>query len=390
MGHSNSLTARFVDTVGTAGTYRDKGNPGLFLRVEATGSKRWVLRTTIRGKRRDIGLGSARDVSLLEARDQAAALRRAARTGGDPVEARRAAKRERLSFAEAAEMVHAERVTTWRSSKHGKQWIATLRVHVFPLIGRMSVGEVEPADVLRVLSPIWLIRPETARRIRQRIEVVLDWATTAGHRSSLTVNAAHAVRAGLPKQPRHRRHHRAIPWREVPAFILKVRATPSTESVRFALEFLLLTAARTSEVLGATWREIDLDSASWTIPAERMKAGHEHRVPLAQPALQILRECRERWPTSTFVFPGRSEAKPLSNMALLMLMRRLERKEVPHGLRSSFRDWAAETRQDRELAEAALAHSLRDRTEAAYRRSDLLEARRDLMAQWATFVSGRR
>lgn len=312
MRHSNSLTARFVDTVKTAGIYRDKGHPGLFLRVEPTGSKRWVLRTTIRGKRRDIGLGSARDVSLLDARDQAAALRRAARTGGDPIEAKRAAKRKRLSFAEAAETVHAERATMWRSSKHGKQWIMTLRSRVFPVIGTMPVADVEPADVLKVLAPIWLTRPETARRIRQRMGIVLDWATTAGYRSSLAINAAHAVRAGLPKQPRWRRHHRAIPWREIPAFAAQVRATPSTESVRFALEFLLLTAARTSEVLGATWREIDLDNKRWTIPAERMKAGREHRVPLAHPALQILRECRERWPTSAFVFPGRSEGKPLS------------------------------------------------------------------------------
>ena len=184
------------------------------------------------------------------------------------------------------------------------------------------------------------------------------------------------------------RHHRAIPWRKVPAFVAQVRETPSVEAIRFALEFLILTAARTSEVLYATWSEIDFAAATWTIPASRMKAKREHRVPLSSAALQILAECRALWPKARFVFPGRYQDKPLSNMSMLMLMRRLDCKEVPHGLRSSFRDWAADNRKDRDLAEAALAHALPDRTEAAYRRSDLFEARRDLMEQWAAFVEG--
>jgi integrase len=284
--------------------------------------------------------------------------------------------------------VHAERADLWRNAKHGAQWLTTLRTYAFPVIGKMPVGDVQPADVMTLLTPIWLVKPETARRVRQRIGVVLDWATTAGHRSSLAVNAAQAVRAGLPKQSRRAKHHRAVPWRDIPAFVAQIRQTPSTEAVRFALEFTLLTAARTSESIGARWQEIDMEAGVWMVPADRMKANREHRVPLPEPALQILRECRARWPDSPYVFPGRYQTSPLSNMALLMLMRRLGRKEVPHGLRSSFRDWAADNRKDRDLAEAALAHALPSKTESAYRRTDLLEQRRQLMEEWAKFVGG--
>jgi integrase len=347
-----------------------------------------VLRTTVNGKRRDIGLGSARDVSLRDARDEAASLRKLARAGQDPVAQRRRIKREQLTFAQAAEKVHAQSVASWRNGKHANQWITTLRTYTFPTIGKMSVGEIQAADVLRVLAPIWVKKPETARRVRQRIRTVLDWSVTAGHRSSLSVNAADAVRAGLPKQTRRRGHHPALPWKNVPSFIKQVRETPSAESVRFAVEFLTLTAARTGEVLGARWAEINLESKTWTVPAARMKGHRDHRVPLSRQAMQLLTECRERWPKSEFIFPGRDGSRPLSNMAMLMLMRRLGRNEVPHGLRSSFRDWAAENCKDRDLAEAALAHALPDRTQAAYRRSDLFEGRRTLMDEWALFVGG--
>jgi integrase len=320
-------------------------------------------------------------------REDAAALRKVARAGQDPAASRRDARRDRLTFEAAAEKVHAQRMALWQNAKHGAQWMATLRTYACPLIGKMPVGEVQAADVLKVLTPIWLTKPETARRVRQRIGVVLDWAVTAGHRPHLSVNAAYAVRAGLPRQPRQQHHHRAIPWQKVPSFAKQVRATSSTEAVRFALEFALLTAARTGEAIGAQWSEVDMGTSTWTVPSGRMKGRREHRVPLSEPALQILRECRERWPNSEFIFPGRDESKPLSNMALLMLMRRLGRKEVPHGLRSSFRDWAADNRKDRELAEAALAHLLPDRAEAAYRRTDLFEARRGLMSEWAAFVT---
>jgi integrase len=384
MGESNRLTTKFIEQVKTAGVYRD--GAGLFLRVEPTGSKRWVLRTTVKGRRRDVGLGSALNVSLREARDEAGALRKLARAGEDPAAKRRQERSGLVTFEAAAEAVHSQRADLWRNAKHGAQWIASLRAYAFPLIGKIPIGKVESADVLRVLAPIWLTKPETARRVRQRIRTVLDWAVAAGHRPHLSVNAADAVRAGLPKQPSGQQHHRAIPWDKVPTFVDRVRATASFESVRFALEFLILTAARTGEVVYATWPEIDFDSATWTVPAARMKAKREHRVPVSRPALQILNECRALWPNSKFVFPGRHDGSPLSNMSLLMLMRRLGCKEVPHGLRSSFRDWAAYNRKDRDLAEAALAHALPDRTEAAYRRSDLFELRRVLMEEWGSFV----
>jgi integrase len=347
---------------------------------------RWVLRTVVKGKRRDLGLGSAKDVSLKHARDQAYQMRKAARAGRDPTADRKASS---ITFREAAKTLHGELLEGWRNGKHGAQWLTTLETYAFPAIGKKAVGEIDTADVHKVLAPIWLKRPETARRVRQRIGTVLDWSTTKGYRAQNMVNAADAVTRGLAKQPRSKKHHEALPWRDVPAFLVKVRATPSADSVRYALEFLLLTAARTSEVILATWSEVDLDAACWTRPAEHMKAKVEHRVPLSDQAVQLLREVRARWPNSRVVFPGRDLRKPLSNMALLMLMRRLEITAVPHGLRSSFRDWASENRHDRDLAEAALAHVLPNKTEAAYARSDLFDQRRPLMQAWADFCTGK-
>jgi integrase len=353
MGESNRLNAKFVEHVKTAGVYRD--GAGLLLRVESSGSKRWVLRTTVKGRRRDVGLGSAQDVSLQDARDEANTLRRLARNGEDPLVKRRQARGGIVTFEVAAEAVHKQRSDQWRNAKHGRQWMSTLRTYGFPMIGKMPVGKIESGDVLRVLAPIWSIKPETARRVRQRIGIILEWAVAAGHRPHLSVNAAHAARAGLPKQLRKVRHHPAVPWKKLPAFIASVRQTSNLESVRYALEFLILTTARTAEVIYATWPEIDLTTSTWTVPESRMKATLEHRVPLSSAALQVLIECRAFWPKSTFVFPGRHPDKTLSNMSMLMPMRRLGREEVPHGFRSSFRVWAADNRKDRDLAEAALA-----------------------------------
>jgi integrase len=384
MGESNRLTAIFVKQVKTPGIFRDGG--GLLLRVEPSGSRRWILRTSVSGKRVDIGLGSARDVSLQEARVRASELRREARAGRNPLAKRREAKGELLSFEAATRAVHAQRQGGWRNIKHGAQWLRTLETYVFPFFGSKPVADIEPADVLGSLSPIWLAKPETARRIRQRIRVVLDWAVAAGHRSQLVVNAADAVRMGLPKQPRRDGHHPAIPWKELPMFISALRERSNSEVVRLCLEFTVLTAARSGESRGATWSEIDLDKATWTVPAMRMKGNRFHRIPLASRAIEILLECQALWPTSDLVFPGR-EGKPISDMTLTMLMRRLGRAEVPHGCRATFRDWCADNRWDRELAEAALAHVVASKTEAAYRRSDLFDARRPLMSAWAAFAT---
>jgi integrase len=307
--------------------------------------------------------------------------------GANPLAKRRADRDGALTLEAAAEKVHAQRVKAWRNGKHQAQWLASLRTYAFPIIGKIPVGEVQSADVLKVLSPIWLTKCETARRVRQRIAAILTWSQVAGHRSPTLVNAAEACMAGLPRQPRTARHHPAVPWPEIPRFLTSVRNCDRQDAGRMALEFLLLTAARTGEVIGATWHEIDLQEATWTIPEGRMKGKRTHRVPLSKQAKQILIDARTRWPHAASIFPNR-EGGRLSNMALLMLMRRLDRKEVPHGLRSSFRDWAADNRKDRDLAEASLAHALADRTEAAYQRSDLFAARRLLMQSWADFACG--
>jgi integrase len=388
MGESNRLSAKFVEQIKTPGIYRD-GN-GLILRVKPKGkapgvTKYWLLRVTVKGRSRDFGIGSTSEVSLREARDMAHDMRKVVRSGGDPVAKRQTDRHGVVTFAMAAEKVHAQRLKSWGNAKHRDQWINTLRTYAFPIIGKVPAADVQSADALKVLLPIWLQKPETARRVRQRLGAVLTWAVANGHRSPSLVNAAVACGPGLPRQPRRDNHHAAVPWEDIPAFTAAVRNSESREAVRLALEFLLLTATRTSEVLGAKWAEVDRDTATWTIPASRMKGKREHRVPLSQPALDVLDACRARWPAATHVFPGR-HGKGLSNMALLMLMRRLKRTEVPHGLRSSFRDWAADMRKASDLAEAALAHVLRNKVEAAYQRSDLFEARRDLMDEWAAFA----
>lgn len=385
MRNSNRLNAKFVEQASIPGVYRD--GAGLLLRVESRSAKRWVLRLAVKGRRRDIGIGSALDVSLRDARDVAHDLRKAVRQGADPVAKRRADRDGALTFEAAAEKVHAQRLKAWRSAKHGDQWITTLRTSANPILGKIPVGDVQSGDVLKVLSPIWLAKPETARRIRQRIATVLTWAVAAGHRPPTLVNAAEACKPGLPRQPRSIQHHAAVPWPQVPDFVASVRTCDSGEAVRMALEFLLLTAARTGEVIGANWQEINLEEATWTVPAERMKAKRPHRVPLSDQALRLLQDARARWPQAEYLFPCHDGRGPLSNMAMLMLMRRLKRTEVPHGLRSSFRDWCADTGKSRDLAEAALAHTLPSKTEAAYQRSDLFEARRRLMAEWADFVT---
>jgi integrase len=388
MGKPNQLSAKFVEAVKTPGLYRD--GLGLLLRVEPTGAKRWVLRTPVNGKRRDLGLGAVRDLTLAQARDKAADMRKAARDGRDPTAERKGS----LTFAEAAKQAHAQRSKGFSNGKHNAQWITTLETYAFPTMGKKLVSDIEPADVLKVLSPIWLEIPETARRVRQRIGVVLDWASTEGYRPAHLVNAAQPVTKALPKQPRRKKHHPAVPWRDAPKFLVKVRECPSTDAVRYALEFLLLTAARTKEVRLATWSEIDLEAACWTRPAAHMKAKVPHRVPLSAQAVQLLREVRARWPNCRLVFPGRYGKEPLTDMAMLMLMRRLKWLDghgngcVPHGLRSTFRDWGGDNRHDRDLLEAQLAHELENDTESAYARSDLFDQRKPVMHAWADFCCG--
>ena len=366
------------------GRYAD-GN-GLYLVVDPTGAKRWMLRTVVRGKRRDIGLGSTKLVTLAEAREAATSLRKRARAGDDPLAERRLAKAVIPTFAEATDQVHSEYKSSWRNAKHAAQWVDSLRQYAFPELGTRRVDQVATPDILRVLAPIWLVKPETARRVRQRIGKVLDWAKAAGFRAG--DNPVEGVTRGLPKQPDKTAHHAAMPFVEVPGFVSRLRESNFGEVTKLAFEFLILTASRTNEVLGAQWLEIDLDQRTWIVPPARMKAGRAHRVPLSGRVLDILHRAKDLAGPSSFVFPGRQPDNGLWNGAFLMALRRMSVSTTSHGFRSSFRDWASEcTNVPREVAEMALAHTIENRVEAAYRRGDLFEKRRDLMECWSMFAT---
>jgi integrase len=379
-----ALTAVRINTLKKPGRYAD-GN-GLYLVVDPSGAKRWVLRTVVMGRRRDIGLGSLRLVSLAEAREQATAYRKLARSGGDPLADRKTDRRRVPTFEEAARTTHAEHRGAWRDNKHAAQWITTLSTYAFPVLGKIRVDEINTSHVLSALSPIWLTKPETARRTRHRIRTVLDWAKAAGLRSG--ENPAEGIERGLPRQPNRRQHLPAIGYVRMPEFVRRLREAEGAETARLAFEFLILTATRTSEVLHARWEEVDLERAVWTIPARRTKSGREHRVPLSARAVHILQRARELNTGDELVFPGTKAGSPMAKMTFLLMLRRLNVKNVTaHGFRSAFRDWAAETTSfPREVCEMALAHSISDKTEAAYRRGDLFEKRRELMDAWTDFI----
>jgi integrase len=376
-----------IRNVKRPGRYAD-GN-GLYLFVDDAGAKRWVLRTVVSGTRRDIGLGSVRLVTLVEAREEATRLRRVARSGGDPLAERR---RERVTvptFSEAAKKVHATHSTTFRNPKHKAQWLASLQTNIFPVFGDRPVNVIDSGEVLRALTPIWTSKPETARRLKQRIKVVFDWARASGFRTG--DNPVEGITKVLPRSRQIASHHAALPYAHVSAFLETLRASAAGDSPKIAFEFLILTATRTSEVVGARWEEIDRAAKMWTIPATRIKAGREHRVPLSPRCLELLDRAEILADGSPYVFPGRSAKKPLSNMAFLMMLRRLNRDDITaHGFRSAFRDWAAErTNVPRTVCEAALAHVIKDKAEAAYFRSDLFELRRSLMDTWASFATAK-
>jgi integrase len=376
-----------VKTEKTPGRYGD-GN-GLYLVVEPSGARRWVLRVVVRGKRCDIGLGSASVVMLKDAREEARRLRKIARDGGDPIAERRRERTTVPTFKEAATAVHATHASTFRNPKHKAQWLQSLDNDVFPLIGKKPVDQITSSDVLRVLTPIWTKKPETARRLKQRIKLVLDFARAAGHRPSELANPVEGITRVLPRHKGDRAHHRALPYAEVPAFVQTIRAADANDVTKLAFEFLILTASRTSEALGARWSEIDKDAKTFSIPGSRIKSGREHRVPLSPRCLELLERAEALADGGPFVFPGRRPEKPLSNMVFLQLLKRLKLAGVvPHGFRSSFRDWAAErTNFPRDVCEAALAHVVTDRVEAAYKRTDHFEKRRALMDSYAKFVT---
>ncbi len=405
----NKLTARAVVTLTKPGLHGDGG--GLSLRVTPDGSKSWVYRFMLAGRARSMGLGSLDDVSLADARIAAGEARKLSKAGVDPIERRDAAREaERvaatltaaraMTFQQCAERYVEAHRAGWKNAKHAAQWPATLRDYVYPKFGDLPVQDIDLPLVLKVLEPIWTTKTETATRVRGRIESILDWATVRGFRQGDNPARWRGQLSHLLPQPgkvTKVEHHAALPYAETGAFIAKLRARDAIAAR--ALEFTILTAARTGEVIGATWTELDLEAKTWIVPGERMKVGREHRVPLSERAVAILQEVQAatmalasgREPASDDpIFPS-SRGNPLSNMAMAMLLRRMNRDDLTaHGFRSTFRDWAAErTAYPNEVLEMALAHTVGNKVEAAYRRGDLFDKRRRLMDDWATFCGTR-
>lgn len=394
--HIHKLSTPTIKRLRTPGCYADGG--GLYLRVTPSGSRGWIFRFGIAGRKRDAGLGRFPNVSLAKAREAAARCRSLVAEGIDPIvarhearEAARAEAAEAMTFEACAKAYVAAHESGWRNEKHRQQWRNTLATYVYPVFGAKAVQDVGTEDVLAVLNPLWLNKPETASRTRGRIEAVLDWAKVSGHRDG--ENCARwrgHLEHLLPAKSKVRQivHHAALPFSEIGDFMCALREETAISAK--ALEFAILTAARTGEALGARWNEIDLRANIWVIPVHRMKGGREHRVPLSAQAILILREMAEIQ-QGDYVFPGYKPGRPLSNMALLMLLRRMRYGHITaHGFRSTFRDWAAETRPYQNIVvEMALAHTVPDRVEAAYRRGDLLDKRRKLMADWCAYCERR-
>jgi len=377
------LTAVTIRTLTKPGMYSD-GN-GLYLKVDDSGAKRWIQRIVISGKRRDIGLGGAKDVNLIEAREATIENRKLVRAGIDPIACKKLSNAI-LTFREAAQQVHDLNKPTWRNEKHGEQWLNSLDKFAFPFFGDKRVDVITSADVLSALTPVWSSHPETARRVKQRIGSVMKWTIAKGWR---TDNPADAVTQALPRHDRSKVEHRkALPYEMVRDAIRTIQDSGAGIATKLAFELLVLTATRSGEARGARWDEFDLESKVWTIPASRMKAKKEHKIPLTDRCIAILKQAKLlKAGDGIYVFPNSRGDKPLSDMTLSKLMKELMIPAVPHGFRSSFRDWAGEsTAHPREVIEMALAHLIKDKAEAAYARSDLMEKRRVLMADWSRYL----
>lgn len=385
------LTALAVKRLGS-GMHQDAQTRGLYLRVTDAGTRAWIYRYMLDGKRRDMGLGPADLVPLADARIAAADARRQVHLGIDPLAARHAERDasrrgetvRAWTFKRAAEEVHATLKPGWKNPKHADQWINTLTAYAFPRLGALPVGSVDVAAVVDVLRPIWVDKRETARRVRQRVDAVMTWAIAHGYATTNPVEAAVAL---LPKVRKDVQHHEAVPVAAVQTFwsrLGELQPYPATLALRFAI----LTAARSGEVRAATWSEIDLEAKLWTVPAERMKAHRMHQVPLSEEAIAVLELAAAQFGRSpgALLFPGPRAARPLSDNAFTALLGRMKVEATAHGFRSTFRDWCAETGVARELAERALAHVVADDTEAAYNRTQLLEQRRPIMARWGAYL----
>jgi integrase len=388
------LSATKVKSLKKPGDYLD--GRGLYLQVRNQSSKSWILKYSMQKRAREMGLGSAFDFDLADARDMRDRYRKLVKLGVDPIEHRKTETAERtaekakaVTFKDAATRYIAANRSGWKNIKHASQWEATLKAYAYPTIGALPVQAIDTALLMKVLEPIWSTKPETASRVRGRIESVIaaakargefkgeNPATWKGHLDKL-----------LPKTSKVRsvENHAALPYADLPAFVIELHKREGIAAS--ALEFLILTAARTGEVLGATWDELDLRKSVWTIPDERMKNGREHQVPLSAPAVAVLERMSKITNGGNYVFFGQSSGRSLSNMALLVLLRRMERHDITsHGFRSTFRDWAADHGYQDAVAEAALAHTVPDAVVAAYRRTTFFELRKQMMDDWATFAT---
>ena len=381
-----TLSATRVKALREPGRYSDGG--GLHLYISKAGRKSWVLRITVDGRRRDIGLGGYPSVSLALAREKAADNRAAIAEGRDPVAEKHAPSMP--TFREAAHAVHEANKPRWRNPRHASGWIQTLERHAMPTLGNKPLDRIDRGGVLQVLTPIWTTRPETARRVRQRMRTVFKWAMAHGFMESNP--AGEAIDGALPAMPKVKAHFRALPYQEVKSALDTVAASQASIAAKLCFRFLVLTAARSGEARGATWDEIELEDQVWRIPSHRMKANKDHRVPLCRQALELLQEVHSLRDESGLVFPSPQKLNAqLSDMTLLKLLRSIGVGNRPtvHGFRSSFKDWALEqTNMPWAVSEAALAHTLGNSTEQAYARSDLFERRRVLMQSWADYVTG--
>ncbi|MEW9899732.1 integrase arm-type DNA-binding domain-containing protein [Chitinivorax sp. PXF-14] len=398
---AEKLTALRVEKIKNPGYYGD--GKGLWLRVKDTGAKTWAYRFMLQGKQREMGLGPYPEVSLADARRLATEARERAKRGIDPIDARHQAETDRkaeallaaarlMTFDDcAAAYIKAHRAG-WKNSKHAQQWENTLAAYASPVFGGVSIADVDLPLVLKALEPIWRTKTETANRLRNRVELIIDWSIARGHRQAANPAKWRGLLDKLlpaPGKIQRTEHFAALPYLEIQPFIQALRQQEGVG--RLAFEFCILTASRTSEAIGARWEEVNIETRVWTIPAERMKARKEHTVPLSDRCMAILEEARQLGSNEGHVFPGRNTGKPLSNMAFLMQLRRMGRDDLTaHGFRSTFRDWCAEaTAYPKDVIEMALAHAIENKVEAAYRRGDLLEKRRRLMADWAAFCEQR-
>lgn len=389
---AKELSALEVARLKAPGLHAVGGVAGLHMQVTDRGARTWVLRVTIGDRRRDMGLGGFPDVTLATARDKARTAREKIELGLDPIAERQLAKSAMLAsaaaaktFAECATGFIDAKSAEWRNTKHRQQWVNTLETYAGPVIGKLQVRDVTLAHILKILEPIWKIKTETADRLRGRIENVLDWATVRGFREGDNPARWRGHLDKLlasPGRVQKVEHHAAVAVADMGAFMVRLRAAKGMGAR--ALEFAILTAARSGEVRGASWSEIDLEAGTWTVPGERMKAGKTHRVPLSPAALALL-ESLPRFEGTDVAFPS-TRGKPLSDMTLSAALRRMGLDAVPHGFRSTFKDWASErTTYPPEMSEMALAHTISDKVEAAYRRGDLFEKRRQMMTDWADF-----